>query len=251
MLKLYDARQEEVRGSGNMEWGRDWGGYVAFMMNPFFLVRNMSGGRWRGWRAEAHGTLRGAMEIVAGTAGTVALFRMDWTEWPFLAEHMAKVVVLYVGLFGVLRVLEGVWRAGGGRAQALMEEPFASRTPADFWRRYNRPMNQFLWKHVFKPTGRVRSAVWATMAVFAVSGVLHEYVFGVAVGRVQGYQMAFFLLQGAAVAATLRAKLRGWRVPAGCAGTLGFNLLSSVLFFGSVQGVVPFYSRGLPGWLVW
>jgi hypothetical protein len=33
------------------------------------------------------------------------------------------------------------------------------------------------------------------------------------------------------------------------AATLCFNLVSSVLFFASVNGLVPFYSRGLPGWL--
>ena len=56
--------------------------------------------------------------------------------------------------------------------------------------------------------------VFATLAVFAVSGLMHEYVFGVATGRVQGWQMLFFMVQGCAAAATLRVRPTGWRGPA-------------------------------------
>jgi hypothetical protein len=66
---------------------------------------------------------------------------------------------------------------------------------------------------------------------------------------VQGYQTGFFLLQGVAVAATARIKARGWRAVPWTAATFGFNLLSSVLFFASMNGLVPFYARGLPAWL--
>jgi hypothetical protein len=45
---------------------------------------------------------------------------------------------------------------------------------------------------------------------FAVSAVVHEYVFGVSLGRVQGYQTLFFLLQGLGVAATVRLQRRVW-----------------------------------------
>jgi hypothetical protein len=51
------------------------------------------------------------------------------------------------------------------------------------------------------------------------------------------------------VAATARVKARGWRAVSWTAGTLGFNFVSSVLFFASMNGLVPFYSRGLPVWL--
>ena len=74
-------------------------------------------------------------------------------------------------------------------------------------------------------------------------------VFGVATGRVQGYQMIFFLINGCAVAATLHARPRGWQVVPWIAGTVAFNLGSSVFFFASLNAVVPFYSRGVPEWL--
>ena len=122
-----------------------------------------------------------------------------------------------------------------------------ARIPADFWRRYNRAAGQFFHEDVFKPLGGLRSPVRATLGTFAVSAVLHEYIFWIAVGRVQGFQTAFFLLQGLVVAATLKVKPRGWRAVAWGTGTLGSNLASSVLFFASMDEVLPFYTRRQSG----
>ena len=76
-----------------------------------------------------------------------------------------------------------------------------------------------------------------------MSAILHEYIFWIAVGRLQGYQTAFFLLQGLVVAATLKVRPRGWRAVAWGTGTLAFNLASSVLFFASMDEVLPFYAH--------
>jgi D-alanyl-lipoteichoic acid acyltransferase DltB (MBOAT superfamily) len=124
-----------------------------------------------------------------------------------------------------------------------MDNPFAARTPADFWVRYNRPAGQFFYEDVFKPLGGLKSPVRATLGTFAVSAVLHEYIFWIAVGRVQGYQMAFFMIQGLVVAATRKIRPRGLRAVAWGTGTLMFNLALSVLFFASIDEVLPFYSR--------
>jgi hypothetical protein len=91
--------------------------------------------------------------------------------------------------------------------------------------------------------------VRATLVTFAVSALVHEYVFGVLLGHVQGYQTLFFLLQGLGVAATIRIRPAGWRVCFGIGATWIFNLATSLLFFASVNGMFPFYSRGLPKWL--
>ncbi len=124
-----------------------------------------------------------------------------------------------------------------------MDNPFASRTPADFWKRYNRPTQQFFHEDVFKPLGGRRAPIRGTLATFAVSAAVHEYIFDVAVGRFQGYQTAFFLVQGVAVAATLRVRPRGPAAVAWVAATFAFNLATSALFFASVGEVVPFYAR--------
>ena len=71
----------------------------------------------------------------------------------------------------------------------------------------------------------------------------HEYAFDMGVGRVQGYQLAFFMLQGLAVAATLRWKPRGPVRTLAIIATLAFNLATSMLFFASIDSMVPLYDR--------
>ena len=64
----------------------------------------------------------------------------------------------------------------------------------------------------------------------------------------RGYQAAFFLVQGVAVAATMRLKPRGAAAAVSVVLTLAFNLASGVLFFASVNQVVPFYVNRVPVW---
>ena len=177
------------------------------------------------------------------------LFRLDWSEQPFAVEHSAKVVGVFCALLPAGAAATSLWQLAGGRTRDWFDQLFLARTPADFWRRYNRPVQQFFFEDIFKHAGGRRSPGRATLTTFAVSGLIHEYVFGIATGRVAGYQMIFFMIHGCAVAATLRVQPRGWRAVPWIAGTLAFNLAASMLFFANLNGIVPFYSRGVPGWL--
>jgi len=190
---------------------------------------------------------------LAGLAASVAvlswLFRLDWSGRSFVIEHSSKAVCLLVALSPLGWTVMSIWRLAGGRARDFLNAPLVARTPADFWRRYNRPVEQFFFEDIFKRVGGFRSPARATLITFAISGLVHEYVFGIASGRARGYQMIFFLIHGCAVAATLRVRPRGWQAVPWIAATLAFNLVASVLFFANLNDVVPFYSRGLPEWL--
>jgi hypothetical protein len=130
-----------------------------------------------------------------------------------------------------------------------MDRPFTARTPADFWRRYNRNVQQFFWHDVFSGRSTRRAPILAMLLVFCLSALLHELLFYAAVGRVQGYQIAFFAIQGIAATLTARVKVKGRFLVPWVAGTLTFNLLTSVVFFASIHSIAPFYSRRLPVWL--
>ena len=130
-----------------------------------------------------------------------------------------------------------------------MDRPLLAATPARFWRRYNRPAQQFIHDQIYR---RVSGPpIRAILVTFVISAVIHEYVFGIALSRVQGYQTIFFLLQGIAVAATIRARPTDPRVLPAIAATFLFNLTSSIFFFASVHSVIPIYANGLPAWLIW
>jgi len=223
--------------------------FLEFLPNIYVLVHRKADESPRPTiREDVYSGLRNAGFVAAALVPLAIVFRADWSGRPFALEHAAKVVTFFLALIPLTALGESLWRLGGGRARAFMDNPFAARTPADFWRRYNRPVHQFLQEDVFKPLAGARHPVRATIVAFVVSALIHEFVFTVAIGRIQGYQAAFFLLQGCAVAATARIKPRGWGAAVWIAGTFAFNLATGVLFFGSVNEILPFYDSPPPLW---
>jgi D-alanyl-lipoteichoic acid acyltransferase DltB (MBOAT superfamily) len=151
------------------------------------------------------------------------------------------LLTFYAGLEGLLIVTVTCARLLGVQARDVLERPVLAVTPADFWRRYNRVIGQFLHEDVFLRVGGFRAPLRATMITFVISALAHEYLFGIAIGRVEGWQTAFFLVQGLAVAATVRLKPRGPWVFVSTAMTLAFNIATSFLFYASVDAVSPWW----------
>jgi MBOAT, membrane-bound O-acyltransferase family len=225
------------------------GQYLAHLPNGLLLIRRRP--PESSWTAGKNLTL--LVRRAAGGAMAIGLcviiFRADWAGRSFWVEHAAKVVPFYFALINVTGAIAAGWRLLGGTALDPFGHPAAAATPAEFWRRWNRPTAQWFQQHVFYPAGGVAHPIRATLATFAVSAIVHEYVFGIPVGRVQGFQTAFFMIQGVAVVATARTRPGGWRRFAWGVGTFAFMLGTSVLFFASMNHVVRMYGQPLPGWL--
>jgi D-alanyl-lipoteichoic acid acyltransferase DltB (MBOAT superfamily) len=166
---------------------------------------------------------------------------VNWSSVPFPLEHVLKVAVVTSAVVLMTNAVAAAYRLVGGVAIDFMRNPLAAPTPADFWRRWNVPAQQFLNEYAFTPAGGPRRAARATLVTFGISGMVHEYVFGIASGCVQGWQLLFFMLQGVTVVATMRIRPRGRITLLWIAGTWVFNLASSFLFFLSVNQVLPFY----------
>ena len=157
-------------------------------------------------------------------------------------EHSVKVIATYATVVSFAQTGAIVYRLSGGVALDPTLSPAGAPTPAEFWRRWNRPAQQLLETYAFRPAGGLHHPVRATLFTFAISAVVHEYVFGIAAWRIQGWQAAFFLVQGVAAAASIRLRPVGWWLVLGQFLTIAFNLATSVLFFQSVNSVLPFYS---------
>ena len=243
-MKLYDLHLGAARGVRP-----SFGEFAAFLPNIYSLVHRRLDAEFRPPRElELRRAALGGLAAGAAASVFLATFVIDWTRYNFAAEHAVKVVTLFLALVPLANFSASLWRLAGGRGRDFMDNPFAARTPADFWRRYNRPVHQFLEQDVFTPAGGRRSGFRAAVAAFVASALIHEYVFFVPVGRVQGYQTAFFLVQGLAVAATLHLHPRGVAAVASVALTLVFNLVTGVLFFASVDEILPFYENAVPVW---
>ncbi len=247
LSKIYDLHRDAERASRI-----GWRTLLAFLLNWSSIVLRKLDAEPRLPKRENIARLAsGLAGLGAGVAINLWLFRLDWSAQPFAIEHAAKVMGLFCALMPAGTTVGAIGRLAGGRTREWFASPFLSRTPADFWRRYNRPVGQFFFEDTFKRVGGLHSPVRATLVTFALSGVAHEYVFGIASGQVHGYQLAYFLVQGCAVAATMRIRPGRLQVIPWIAGTVAFNLASSMIFFANLNLFVPFYSRALPGWLRW
>ena len=178
---------------------------------------------------------------ILSIASFIYLFQLNWLAVPFALEHVLKVIAVVLATILMVNTGAIVYRLLGGVAIDPMNNPMIALTPADFWRRWNRPVYQFFQEYIFNPAGGVKRLVFATLFTFFISGIVHEYVFGIAAGSVQGGQLSFFMVQGFAVVATMRIRPKGRTKILWITGTLAFNLSTSVLFFYSVNQIFPFY----------
>jgi hypothetical protein len=216
--------------------------FLLFLPSPACMVlRKLDDERRPPWKSDLARLLMTTPLALAGVLLFASAFFVDWSRVPFVLEHCVKAIGFFLALVPVVAAGVSAIRLVGGKARDGMDNPFASHTPADFWKRYNRPAQQFFYEDVFKPLGGRRVLFRAMFLTFAVSAILHEYIFDIAVCRVQGYQTAFFLLQGCAVALTIKVRPKGRIAIAWILGTFAFNLATGVLFFASVNEVLPFY----------
>lgn len=223
--------------------------YLRFLADPFTLTFDTRPAAPRdAGRADAAWRLAIAAPCLAAT---VALFwtlvATDVTRSSFLLDHVVKVLSLGLAIDAGVQVFYAVGRLAGLDAVLIAEFGFLSASPADFWRRYNRLVGEWLRRIVFLPAGGLRRPIRATLLTFLVSGIAHEALFALVTGEVRGYQTFFFLVQGVGVAASVplgrRFKGARWAGAASRAVTIPFMLLTAIPFFASFARIVPgFYS---------
>jgi len=220
---------------------REWG---LFLTLPFVVCfRGHLRDPERPSRDSALLVLRGLAEIAAGGALLWAAFQWDWRGTPVVAEHAVKLAGLYLfALDGSFVLATGVLRLSGFAVHDLSRHPVAATTPADFWRRYNCDAGRFLRENLFRRLS-MRSPAARTMIVFVLNGLLHEYLAWVMCGRILGYPLAFFGLQGLAVVLTARRRPTGLAALASALATLIFMVAASTLILLSIDAVVPWYQR--------
>jgi len=184
------------------------------------------------------------------SAVAVGVFKVNWGDYPFLLEHAVKSTALAAWTIWAFQANTALWRlAGAPAAYFTAGNVLLACSPADFWRRWNRPMYRWLLENVYKPLGGRRRPSLATLATFALSGLLHEYLFAVTFRRVAGYVTAFFLLHGVAAVLTRRFKPTGRLILPAVLLTFAFNTASTVLLFIPINDRLPLYVNEVPKWM--
>ena len=121
------------------------------------------------------------------------------------------VFTLHFGLFHLLSVF---WRQAGIHAPPIMNAPVMASSLSDFWgRRWNLAFRDLSHVYVFRPSVGRLGVTGSAMAVFLVSGVVHDLVISVPSGAGFGLPTLYFTIQG--VGLLLERSLVGKRIGLG------------------------------------
>jgi hypothetical protein len=138
-----------------------------------------------------------------------------------LAGSLGMAGIVFVLHFGVFHLLSLAWRRVGVDAPPIMDGAVRSRSLAEFWgRRWNRAFRDVAYAHVFRPLVPRVGATGASLAVFAVSGVVHELMISVPAGAGWGLPTLYFLIQGAGTLFERTRTARGLGLGRGITGWL-------------------------------
>ena len=138
----------------------------------------------------------------------------------------------YTAMEAVTEGLRLLHLLAGVAVPPLQSTPILSQSIREFWsQRWNRPVSGWLNEFVFRPVARRQGSILGVLATFAVSGLLHAWMFYVSVGLLAALMAeAFFVFNAVFVlvesAIGIRALAPTWQRT----WTLGLLLLSSPLF---------------------
>jgi hypothetical protein len=161
------------------------------------------------------------------------------------------LVLFVVAIESLSQVLYGLERLAGYDVFPIIDRAYLSRTVSEFWRRYNGRVHDWLYRNVFLASGGRHRPARGILLVFLVSAVFHEVMFDVALSKITGYQLAFFLLQAPpALASRWLERLARRHGIAGRVVAHGFTILflavTSILFWRGVSDVFPFIYASRP-----
>lgn len=236
-VKLYDHFCNAEAGFFPGPWL-----YFTSLVQPFALVlRRVMRERRPSRQAEMKQFLACFTAGIAAVALIAGVFSIHWRRYPFIAEHCAKAISVFLMIQFLPNAFVPIFRLLKMPATNFAGPFFLARTPAEFWRLYNRPVWQFFQQYLFKPAGGAAHPLRATLLTFLFSGIVHEYVFDIPAPRLLGLQMLFFMIQGIAVMATIRLRPRGPMAIPATLLTVAFNLATVCIFLTCLNAVMPFY----------
>jgi predicted DCC family thiol-disulfide oxidoreductase YuxK len=127
-----------------------------------------------------------------------------WLAVPFVAAShpIARGWVGMIGLafllhFGTFHLLSLVWRTVGINARPIMHSPVSAPSLTAFWSgRWNSAFSDLMHKHLLVPLAGGVGMRRAVLAVFVVSGLLHELVISLPARGGYGLPTIYFTGQG-------------------------------------------------------
>lgn len=140
---------------------------------------------------------------------------------PLVAGWIAMTGMVSVLHFGVSQLASLAWRTAGVNAQHIMHKPVLATSLADFWgRRWNLAFRDLMHQFVLRPLVPRVGSSRALLAVFLVSGLIHDLVISYAARGGWGLPTVYFLVQGSAVLFERSSRAARWGLGKGVRGWL-------------------------------
>jgi Membrane bound O-acyl transferase family len=156
-------------------------------------------------------TFLAAWARMAAGIASILLLAIYAPRIPDTVLGLGGIAALLLTLhFGVGDLLPWLLRWAGFGAPLLFDRPWAARSLAEFWgRRWNLAFVEINRRLLLRPLRQRLSARASRLALFALSGLLHEMAISYPAGAGWGLPLAYFLLQGALVAVEERFRIAG------------------------------------------
>jgi len=116
---------------------------------------------------------------------------------PVAAGWLGMFGIILILHFGLFHLLAFAWQRAGVPVKPLMRAPLLATSLGDFWgARWNTGFHTLAHELVFRPLRRRSGKTLAVLAVFLVSGLIHELVITLPARGGYGLPTAYFFLQG-------------------------------------------------------
>ena len=137
--------------------------------------------------------------ILGGLLTWASLASLNAHE-PLLVGWLGMIGLVLVLHFGIFHVLSLVWRARGLKAKPIMQSPATATSLRKFWAgRWNAGFSDLVHKYLLRGLSGYLGAQSGLLAVFLISGLVHELVISVPAGGGYGRPTLYFAIQGLAV----------------------------------------------------
>ena len=184
---------QRARIIGSLVW-RDW---AYLFLWPGMDASAFLGDRKRAARPTATAWLTASAETVLGAFLLWGMAGRIPVTHPLLRGWTGMFGVVFLLHFGVFQLSALTWQRLGINAPPLMCAPILAKSLTDFWgRRWNSAFHRLAHDLVFKPLHRRVGSGLATLAVFVVSGLVHDLLISVPARGGYGLPTTYFLLQG-------------------------------------------------------
>ena len=120
---------------------------------------------------------------------------LGWWQVSPVVNYILLGIVYYMSFMCGTNLVLNVYRLIGYEVAEFFGAPAFAQSPGEFWRRWNKPMHEWLMDNVYHQLTGHKRLYTGIPLVFAVSGLCHEYTISLASGTINGFMMTFFLIQ--------------------------------------------------------